>query len=135
MPKTITIGDDRDSLERSSFHWDKITHSLEPEVATLPKKDRDYFKSKIKFLIGKDIRLSNLSSKHMGITMERGDWIVTLTRYPMLFPDEYTRSEIVKLLFRLGIRISEEGLGWKFGPMGFQTQTIKQEVIGIPKEG
>ena len=71
----------------------------------------------------------------MYIYFLRSDWISNVLRYPMLFPDEYARSEISKLLTRLGLRISENGLGWKFGPMGFQEQTIKQEVIGIPMPG
>ena len=98
----------------------------------MPEGDKEYFESKIKFLIGKDIRLSNIPTQHMYIYFLRSDWIYNVLRYPMLFPDEYARSEISKFLTRLGLRISENGLGWKFGPMGFQEQTIKQEVIGIP---
>ena len=128
----ITMSDDRDSYDRATFAWDKITHSLEPETKDLPIEDKRYFESKIKFLIGKDIRLSNIPPEHMYIYFLRFDWIYTILRYPMLFPEEYARSEISKLLSRLGIRISEEGLGWKFGPMGFQQQTIKQEVVGVP---
>lgn len=132
MPK-ITMSDEG-SYERASFQWDKIAHSLEPETEVLPKKDRRYFESKVKFLIGKEIRLSNIPSKFIYINIQRSDWIVDIMRYPMLFPDEYIRSELVKFLNRLGLRISENGLGWKFGPMGFQQQTVKQEVIGLPQE-
>lgn len=57
------------------------------------------------------------------------DLIYTLTWYPMLYPPEFIRRELGRLLTRLGLRISEEGLGWKFGPMGFQTQHLKQEII------
>lgn len=47
----------------------------------------------------------------------------------MVINPEYIRSELGKLLNRYGIRISENGLGWKYGPMGFQEQKLKQEII------
>ena len=128
----IIYEDQKDSYERASFQWDKITHSLEPELAKLPKKDRRYFESKVKLLIGKEIRLSNIPPKHIYMYIRRGDIILKTMRYPMLFDEEFVRSEIAKLLFRLGIRISEEGLGWKFGPMGFSQSTIKQQVTAVP---
>lgn len=125
---------DEGSYERASYSWDKIVHSLEPETKVLPKKDRRYFESKVKLLIGKEIRLANISPRHEYVTIRRGDVIFKSMRYPMLFPDEFIRAEIAKMLFRLGITISRDGLGWKFGPMGFQQQSIRQEVIGIPRE-
>lgn len=134
MPTRVTF-DESSSLDRRSYDWDKITHSLEPETSTLPEADRRYFESKLKLLIGKEIRLSNIPSNFMDIYHERSDWIFQITRYPMLLPDEFIRSEIGKMLFRLGIRISEDGLGWKFGPMGFQQSSMRQEIIGIPREG
>lgn len=131
----IRVEEDRGSYASSSFQWDKITHSLEPEIAPLTDpKDRAYFSSKIKFLIGKEIRLSNIPSKFLYGYLLRNDWIVTLLKYPMVLPQEYIRSEIEKMLFRLGIRISEDGLGWKFGPMGFQQSKVTQEIIQ-PKVG
>lgn len=127
----ITMSDEG-SYERASFSWDKIVHSLEPETSILPEDDRRYFESKVKLLIGKEIRLSNILARHEYIYFRRGDLIFKSMRYPMLFPDEFIRSEIAKLLFRLGIPISRDGLGWKFGPMGFQQQQVKQEVVGLP---
>lgn len=132
----IKISEDRGgTYDRVSFDWDRITHSLEPEVSSLPKKDREYFESQVKLLIGKEIRLSNISEKHIYLYIKRGDYIFRCMRYPMLFPPEYIRSEIGQLLYRLGIPISKEGLGWKYGPMGFQQQKITQEVIGMPTKG
>jgi hypothetical protein len=128
----VIYEDQRDSYERASFQWDKITHSLEPELAKLPKKDRKYFESKVKLLIGKEIRLSNIPPRHIYMYIRRGDVIIKTMRYPMLFDNEFIRSEIAKLLFRLGIRISEDGLGWKYGPMGFQESTVKQQVTAVP---
>ncbi len=131
----VIYEDQRDSYERASFQWDKISHSLEPELAKLPEKDRKYFESKVKLLIGKEIRLSNIPAKHIYMYIRRGDVIIKTMRYPMLFDEEFIRSEIAKLLYRLGIRISEDGLGWKFGPMGFQESTVKQQVTAIPVKG
>ena len=124
---------DEGSYERASFSWDKIVHSLEPETKILPEDDRRYFESKIRLLIGKEIRLSNILPKHEYSYILRGDLIFDDMRYPMLFPDEFIRSEIAKLVYRLGLPISRDGLGWKFGPMGFQQQHVKQEVVGMPQ--
>lgn len=132
MGRQVILEDTGRSYENANFHWDKITHSLNPETEDLPKGDREYFESKVKLLIGKEIRLSNIAEKHLYIYIRRGDLIFKSMRYPMLFPEEFIRAEIGKLLYRLGIPISKEGLGWKFGPMGFQQQHIKQEVIGVP---
>jgi len=132
----IRIEEERGSYAASGFQWDKITHSLESEVTTLlDPRDREYFKSKIKFLIGKEIRLSNIPARFLFGYLLRNDWIVTLTKYPMVLPQEYIRSEIEKILFRLGIRISVEGLGWKYGPMGFQQSKVTQELIQPAKGG
>ena len=124
------IEEDRGSYASAGFQWDKISHSLEPEVTTLlDPKDRAYFKSKIKFLIGKEIRLSNIPAKFLFGYVLRNDWIANLLKYPMVLPQEYVRTEIEKILFRLGIRISTEGLGWKYGPMGFQQSHVTQELM------
>jgi len=128
----LTMSDDRESYEKASFNWDKITHSLEPETESLPQRDKEYFESSISFLIGKDIRLSNLPEKWLYVYMQRSDFIFTLTWYPMLVPHEYINKQIGMFENRLGLPISLDGLGWKFGPMGFQQQHIRQEVIGIP---
>lgn len=126
----IRIEEDHGSYRADSSQWDKITHSLEPEIEPLTdEKDRAYFTSKIKFLIGKEIRLSNIPPAFLYGYLLRNDWIVTLLKYPMMVTPEYVRSEIEKMLFRLGIRISEHGLGWKYGPMGFQQSKITQEVL------
>jgi len=130
--QTITIGDDRESYERAGIYWDKVSHSLEPETEHLPKRDKNYFQSNISFLIGKDIRLSNLPERWIYVYMQRADYIFTLTWYPMLVPHEFINKEIAKYENRLGLPISLDGLGWKFGPMGFQQQQIRQEVIGVP---
>lgn len=124
--------DDSGRYESGTFNWERIAHSLEPELQKLPKQDRKYFESKVKLLIGKEIRLSNIPSNHIYMYVKRGDLVIKSMRYPMMFDDEFIRAEIAKLLYRLGIRISEEGLGWKFGPMGFQQQKIIQEVTGVP---
>lgn len=117
--------------ENTTFAWDKISHSLEPETENLEDpSDRRYFKSKIKFLMGKDIKLSNiLSMPQLYFFMFFAEFIVMLTRYPMLYDEEYIRSQITLFLNAHGELISMDGLGWKFGPMGFQQQQIKQEII------
>lgn len=131
----IRIEEDRESYASAGFQWDKITHSLEPEIQPLTDpKDRAYYTSKIKFLIGKEIRLSNIPSQFLYGYLLRNDWIISLTKYPYVLTQEYVRSEIEKMLFRLGIRISEDGLGWKYGPMGFQQSKVTQELIQ-PKGG
>ena len=134
----IKIIEDKGSYAGESFNWDKITHSLEPETEVLPEDDRRYFESKVKLLIGKEIRLSNIpKGEHMYACILRSDWCLNLMSYPMVVTPEYIRREIAKLLNRLGLRISEEGLGWKYGPMGFQhaSQKVVQEVVGTTEKG
>ena len=130
----IRISEDKE-YDRAGFSWDKITHSLEPEIETLTdESDRRYFTSKIKFLIGKDIRLSNIQSNaQLFFFLFYAEFIVFLTRYPMLIDDEYIRSQIALNLNAHGELISLDGLGWKYGPMGFQQSSIKQEIIGGEK--
>lgn len=127
----IRISEDRD-YDHSSIAWDKVTHSLEPEIETLmDESDRRYFTSKIKFLIGKDIRLSNIQNNaQLYFFLFFAEYIVFLTRYPMLIDDEYIRSQIALFLNAHGELISLEGLGWKYGPMGFQQSSVRQEIIG-----
>jgi len=127
----IRISEDKSS-EQTVFNWEKISHSLEPEIKELPEEDKRYFKSKIKLLIGKEIRLSNIPPNHMYAYIKRVDWILMLMRYPMYVTPEYIRSEVTKFLSRLGLQISESGLGWKYGPMGFQHSSVKQELIQTP---
>ena len=131
----LIMEDKADSISGTSLAWEKIAHSLEPETDDLPRKDREYFQSKVKLLIGKEIRLSNIKNEYKEyIYYRRGDLIFKSMRYPMLFPDEFIRSQIGLMLMRLGLPISREGLGWKYGPMGFQQQHVKQELINVPRE-
>lgn len=129
---SIRISEDKTS-DQTIFNWEKISHSLEPEINMLPKDDLRYFKSKVKLLIGKEIRLSNIPKDHMYGYIKRVDWILLLMRYPMYVTPEYIRSELTKFLSRLGLQISENGLGWKYGPMGFQHSSVKQEVVQTPE--
>ena len=132
----IKISEDHD-YEHSSVAWDKITHSLEPEIETLTdESDRRYFTSKIKFLIGKDIRLSNTQNNAQLYYFKYFvKFIIALTRYPMFIDDEYIRSQIAIFLNGHGELISLDGLGWKYGPMGFQQSYVKQELVGGEKKG
>jgi hypothetical protein len=116
--------------EKTKSTWNQIVLSFEPLTETLKNEDdKRYFESMIKLLIGKDIRLSNIPPKHIYIYIRRADLIFKLNRYPMLLPPEFIRSEIAKLLYRLGIRISEDGLGWKYNPMTYSKQHVKQELV------
>jgi len=65
------------------------------------------------------------------------DLIYTYEKYPMLLTEEFRRAELSKLLTKLGMTISKDGLGWKYGPMGFQQshQSIRQEITPIKQEG
>jgi len=130
----IRISEDKE-YDRAAFSWDKISHSLEPEINTLSDDaDIRYFTSKIKFLIGKDIRLSNIqNNSQLYYFLFFAEFIVMLTRYPMLIDDEFIRSQIALFLNSHGELISFEGLGWKYGPMGFQEHSVRQELLGGEK--
>jgi len=125
---TIEVTEKRGSYEGAAFDWDRITHSLQIESDVLPKGDRRFFNSLIRLIIGKEIKLSNLDPNQMYTYILRGDAIFVSNQYSVI-PREFVRREVARLIYRLGIKISENGLGWKFGPMGFQTQHVKQELI------
>ena len=127
---------DSSSIGGIRFEWDKIKHSFEPEIKDLPDEDRRFFESKVKLLIGKEIKMSNIPANKIYMYIKRLDWVIKIMRYPQLFSRDYVRYEIVQLLFRLGVQISVEGLGWKYGPMGFQYQKqhVKQELVNYPSE-
>lgn len=129
MSDSSTIGGIR-------FDWDKIKHSFEPEIEDLPEEDKRFFESKIKLLIGKEIKMSNIPEHQVYMMIKRLDWIVDIMYRPQFFSRDRVRYEIAQLLFRLGIQISKDGLGWKFGPMGFQyqKQDVKQELVNYPKD-
>jgi len=132
----IKIIEDKGSFEGATLAWDKITHSLEPETSTLPAEDRRYFESSIKFLIGKDTKLSNIKPEHMYYFMMEKKRILTLYAYPMVITGEYRRRKMTDFLGDLSLLLSENALAWKFGPMGFQESRVKQEIIQpMIKEG
>lgn len=134
MP-SITM-QDSSSIGGIRFEWDKIKHAYEPEIKDLAKEDRQFFESKVKLLIGKEIKLSNIPREKLYMYIKRLDWVVKIMRYPQLFSRDFVRYEIVQLLFRLGIQISVDGIGWRYGYGGFshQQQHVKQELVGYPKE-
>ena len=125
-----------DKTYHVDFDWEKIDHSLYPETKDLPQDDREFFESKVKYLIGKEIKLSNIPEFRIFMFIKRIDWVIKIMRYPQLFSRDYVRFEIVALLARLGIQISINGLGWKYGPMGFQfkEEKIRQEITSIPQQ-
>ena len=127
------MSDDKQVSEHTGNMWEKISASLQPETKDLPKDDRRYFESRIKFLIGKEIRLSNIEDAYKEyLFRRRGQLIIKSNRYPMLFTREDINSKLAEFLLSLGLPISRDGLGWKYGPMGFQQQHLKQEVINMP---
>ena len=125
----IKIIEDKGSFESATLSWDKITHSLEPETKTLPAEDRRYFESVIKFLIGKDTKLSNIKPEYMYYFMKEKERILTLSAYPMAITREYFRRKMTGFLGDLSLLLSENALAWKFGPMGFQESRVKKEII------
>jgi len=121
--------------EGATFDWEKVAATLEPETKLMPKEDRRYFESRIKFLIGRLTRLSNIKREHLSYYMDHASWILKIHLYPMLFYEEYYRKEIAEYMNELGLPLSIDALGYKFGPMSYQIQHVKQEVIGVERGG
>ena len=115
---------------------EKIMMSLQPETKDLPEDDRRFFESKVKYLIGKEIKLSNIPEGKVAKYYRRIQWVIKIMRYPQLFSRDYIRYQIVELLAKLGLQLSIEGLAWKYGFMGFQQKQehYKQELINVPME-
>lgn len=129
----IRISEDK-QLEQQSLQWDKITHSLSPETDDLEnEEDKRFFESKIKFLLDKETRLANIPTKHMYYFMEAKNYLFLLEMFPMYTTNGYRLSKFGEHLGDLALTLAENALAWKFGPMGFQHSSIKQEVIQTPE--
>lgn len=117
------------------FDFEKVVHALQPEIKDLPDEDKKFFRRAVKFLIGKEIRLSNLSERKAALIQRRVDHIVHLMQYPQILNRDYVRYQLVKLLARLGLPLSIDALGFKFGPMSYQfkTEQSRHEVLDITK--
>ena len=118
------------------YDWEKVEHSLNPDTKDLPMEDRLFFEGKVKFLIGKEVKLSNIEPKRMKFYKKKIKWVIKIMRYPQLLSRDFVRYELTELLADLGIELSKEALAWKYGPMGFQhkQEYIKQELVNIPTE-
>jgi hypothetical protein len=115
---------------------EKIMMSLNPETKDLPKDDRLFFESKVRYLIGKEIKLSNIPPDKVSRYYRRVQWVIKIMRFPQLFSKDYIRFQLVELLAKLGLQLSIDGLAWKYGFMGFQSKTehYTQELINVPTE-
>lgn len=116
------------------FDIEKIMMSLTPETKDLPPDDRKFFEGKVRYLIGKEIKLSNIPSDKLSKYSRHIKWVIKIMRYPQLFSKDYIRYQIVGLLSELGLPLSVDGLAWKYGFMGFQhkQEHLTQELINIP---
>ena len=113
--------------------WKQIVYALEPLTDTLPEPYRSYFKSPVKLLIGKDISLANIPSRHMYSYIQQAEYILTLIYYAEVIDIKFILKEVSKYLNRLGLSMSEDGIFMKYGPMGFQQSTHRYvQSIGMP---
>ena len=113
--------------------WKQIVYALEPLTDTLPEPYRNYFKSPIKLLIGKDISLANIHPSHMYSYIQQAEYILTLIYYADVIDINFILREVSKYLNRLGLSMSENGLFMKYGPMGFQQVTQRLVSVGVPE--
>ena len=114
--------------------WKQIVYALEPLTDTLPQPYREYFKSPVKLLIGKDISLANIPPRHMYSYIQQAECILTWIYYADVVDIRFILREVSKYLNRLGLSMSENGIFMKYGPMGYQqvTQRLVQSV-GMPE--
>jgi len=115
--------------EQVSFDWEKIAAIYELDTKDLPENDRHYYESRLRYVMGRMIRLSNIKPQHLSFYIENTDWIFLIHLYPMLFYEEYYRKEIGSFMSLLGLPLSVDALGFKWGPMSHERQELKQEVI------
>jgi len=113
--------------------WEKIVYALEPLTDTLPEPYRNYFKSPVKLLIGKDISLANIPPRYMYSYIQQSEYILNLIYYADIVNMDYILREVSKFLSRLGLSMSENGLFMKYGPMGYQTITQRLVSVGMPE--
>lgn len=115
--------------EHISLDWEKIAAIYELDTKDLPEPDRQYYESRLRYIMGRMIRLSNIKPNHLSFYIQNVDWIFVIHLYPMLFYEEYFRKEIGNFMSLLGLPLSTDALGFKWGPMSHERQEVKQEVI------
>jgi hypothetical protein len=113
--------------------WKQIVYALEPLTDTLPEPYRDYFKSPVKLLIGKDISLANIPRHHMYSYIQQAEYILSLIYYADIIDINFILREVSKYLNRLGLSMSTDGIFMKYGPMGYQQLTQRYQTVGIPE--
>lgn len=113
--------------------WKQIVYALEPLTDTLPEPYRSYFKSPVKLLIGKDISLANIPSRHMYSYIQQAEYILTLIYYADIIDIRFILRNVSQYLNRLGLSMSEDGLFMKYGPMGYQQITQRLVSAGMPE--
>lgn len=126
------ISEDK-TYEQQSLQWDKIVHSLEPEIDNLPESERRFFESKLKFLLDKETKLANIRTEHQFYFSEAKNYLFLLELYPMYTTNGYRLNIFGRYIGDLSLTMAENALAWKYGPMGFQHSSIKQELIQPPE--
>ena len=112
--------------------WKNMVYTLEPLTETMPEPYRTYFRSPAKLLIGKEIRLANISKRQMYSYYRQGQLILTDLYYAELLNMDFILRRVSEYLNRLGLSMSEEGLFIKYGFMGYQHLT--QRLISEPEQ-
>jgi hypothetical protein len=133
MAERLVVSGEPVSSDSIRQGWKQIVYALEPLTDTLPTPYREYFKSPVKLLIGKDISLANIPAKHMYSYIQQAEYILTLIYYANVIDINFILREVSKYLNRLGLSMSENGLFMKYGPMGFQQVTQKLVSVGVPE--
>jgi len=135
MPERMIVQGEPMSSENIRQGWRQIVYALEPLTDTLPEPYRDYFKSPVKLLIGKDISLANIPKAHMYSYIQQAEYILTLIYYASVVDINFILREVSKYINRLGLSMSTDGLFMKYGPMGFSSQQVTQRLVnaGVPE--
>lgn len=123
----IRISEDT-SYKEQNISMDKILLCLDPELNIFSKEDRRYYQDNY-WLINKEPSLSNIPPSHMYAYRLRARYILDLGSYPMVISKEYRRKQMVDLVHGYKLPLSENGLGYLFGPLSHSTQHVSQELI------
>jgi len=137
MAEKIAIyGEPVTSVDKVRQGWEKTEYILEPLIHTLPKRDRVYFQSIVRFLIGKDVALANIQPRQMHAVMQAAQNILLFITYMKLGGNmiEYIDRRISEYENLLKVTMADRALFLKYWTGSIQSVTQRLVTETVPEE-
>lgn len=125
VERVVVTGEPITSVDRVRQGWEKTEYVLEPLIHTLPKRDRAYFQSIVRFVIGKDVALSNIQPHQMNAIQECAKNILLFISYIKLGGNmlEYIDRRVAEYQNILKTTMADRALFLKYWTGSIQSVT------------